>query len=204
MIEIEIKCKLTKEQEVKLLECATFIGEEHLTDVYYDSATYELSVKDFWLRARNGKFVLKMPATQSNLLSTQANAPKHEIEDESEIRTILNVPHKGSLVEDLEAVGFKPLYTLAKTRKKYSKEGFIIDLDHATFEQMAFDLCEIETMVERIEEVTQATEKLRIFVEKHGISIESVPGNLIALIKMVNPEHFRLLEQAQAERIKNR
>lgn len=204
MIEIEIKCRLTKEQEVKLLECATFIGEEHLTDVYYDLATYELSVKDFWLRTRNDKFVLKIPAAQSNLLNTQANTPKHEIEDESEIRKILNAPYNGSLVEDLKAVGIKPLYTLAKTRKKYTKEGFIIDIDHATCDQLAFDLCEIETIVERIDEVNQATEKLRIFVERHGISIESVPGNLIALIKVVNPEHFSLLEKAQAERIQNR
>ncbi len=62
MIEVEIKCKPTPEQMAALLKDATFVSEEHLTDIYYDSATYELSTKDFWLRTRNDKFVLKIPA----------------------------------------------------------------------------------------------------------------------------------------------
>lgn len=203
MIEVEIKCKLTPQQETELLNGATLISDEHLTDVYYDSATYELSLKDFWLRTRNNKFVLKIPAAACAPLSIQANTPKHELEDEQAIRQALNLPSEGTFAEALARAGYKPLYTLAKTRRKYSKEGFIIDIDHATFEHLTFDLCEIELMFEKSEDVKAATEKLIAFAQSHGITVESVPGNLIALIKVVNPEHYRLLEQAHAARIKS-
>ena len=199
MIEIEIKCKPTPEQIDSLLKDATFVSEEHLTDIYYDSVTYELSLKDFWLRTRNGKFVLKTPATTCKLLATQFNTPKHEIEDEQKIRTILNLALNGSLKQDLTLAGLNPLYTLTKTRKKYSKNGFIIDIDHATFEHLSFDLCEIEMMVEHPEEISQATQSLVAFAEQHGITIKPIQGNLIALIEKINPEHFALLKQERTK-----
>jgi predicted adenylyl cyclase CyaB len=200
MIEVEIKCKPTVEQKVALLEGATFLGEEQLTDVYYDSVQYELSVKDHWLRTRNGKFVLKIPAAACKLLEVQANTPKHEIEDEQEIRKVLKLSEQGSLEQALMTAGYNPLYTLAKRRKKYSKNGFIIDIDCATFGSLTFDLCEIETLIEKSEDANCATQKLIEFAECHGITLKPVLGNLIALIKAINPEHFELLEQARAKR----
>jgi len=203
MIEIEIKCKPTSEEEAILLKDATFLSEEHLTDIYYDSSTYELSVKDFWLRTRNDKFVLKTPASSIALLKTQANTPKHEIEDKQTIKKILNLANQHSLKEALKIAGYNPLYKLTKTRKKYSKEGFIIDIDNATFENYKFNLCEIETMVEAQEEIEKATQDLVNFAKRNGIEIKPIPGNLIALIKIVNPKHFAILEKAHTERIKN-
>lgn len=204
MIEVEIKCKPTAEQEIALLRGAMFLGEEQLTDVYYDSAKYELSVKDHWLRTRNGKFVLKIPAAACKLLEIQANTPKHEIEDEQEIRKVLNLLGEGSLEQVLMTAGYNPLYTLAKNRKKYSKNGFIIDIDHSTFGSLTFDLCEIETLIEKPEDVNYAMQKLIEFAEAHGIKLEPVLGNLIALIKTINPEHFEILENARAKRILNK
>lgn len=203
MIEIEIKCKLTPEEEAALLKDATFVSEEYLTDIYYESATYELSIKDFWLRTRNGKFVLKMPAATHSLLAVQANTPKHELEDEQEIRTVLKLSPLGTLKEALAQAGYNPMYTLSKTRKKYSKEGFVIDIDHAIFaEKITFDLCEIEVMVKTPEEIDDATQKLVAFAQRHGITIGNVPGKLIALIKITNPKHFEILEAARAKRSK--
>ncbi|MFH1253828.1 MAG: CYTH domain-containing protein [bacterium] len=203
MIEVEIKCKPTLEQEIALLQGATFLGEEHLIDVYYDSAQYELSVRDHWLRTRNGKFVLKIPAATCKLLEVQANTPKHEIEDEQEIRKVLKLSEQGSLEQSLMTAGYHPLYTLAKRRKKYSKNGFIIDIDHSTFGSLTFDLCEIETLIEKPEDVNYAMQKLIEFAEAHGIILEPVLGSLIALIKSINPEHFEIMEKARAIRVKN-
>lgn len=202
MIEVEIKCKPTPEQMATLLKDATFIIEEHLTDIYYDSTTYELSTQDFWLRTRNDKFVLKIPASTCPISAEQANIPKYEIEDEQEIRKALNLSDKGTFKEAIKFAGYNPLYTLSKTRKKYSKNGFIIDIDHATFETIAFDLCEIETLVEKPEKIKQATQKLITFAQNHGIILKPIPGNLIALIKIINPKHFEILEKARAKRSK--
>ena len=200
MIEVEIKCKPTTEQRAALLEGAAFLGEEQLTDVYYDSAQYELSVKDHWLRTRNDKFVLKIPAAACKLLEIQANTPKHEIEDEQEIRKVLKLSEQGSLQQALSVAGYNPLYTLTKTRKKYSKNCFIIDMDHITFGSLAFDLCEIETLIEKAEDVSCATQKLIEFAESHGIILEPVLGGLISLIKLINPIHFEMLEKVRANR----
>lgn len=65
---------------------------------------------------------------------------------------------------------------------------------------MTFDLCEIETLIEKPEDVNYATQKLIEFAEVHGIIIEPVLGSLIALIKTINPGHFEILEQARAKR----
>lgn len=202
MIEVEIKCKPTAEEKAALLKGAAFISEEYLTDIYYDSKSYELSLKDFWLRTRNDKFVLKVPAAACSLLATQANTPKHEIEDEQEIRTMLKLSSQGSLTQALSIAGYNPLYTLTKTRQKYTKSGFIIDIDHATFGDFTFDLCEIETMVQTPEEISLATQNLVAFAKQYGITLENIPGNLIALIKLVNPKHLELLEAARAKRLK--
>jgi adenylate cyclase class IV len=204
MIEVEIKCKPTPEEKAALLKYATLISEEQLTDIYYDSKSYELSLKDFWLRTRNNKFVLKIPATKPNeLLAKQSNTPKHEIEDEDKIRELLNLTNQEPLIQALACAGYTPLYTLTKTRNKYTKSGFIIDVDHATFENFTFDLVEIETMVQTPEEINQAMQALITFAQKHGITINAIPGNLIALIEKVNPEHSALLEKAYTKRIKD-
>ena len=206
MIEIEIKCKPTPEQQAALLNDATFVSEEQLTDVYYDSHTYELSTKDYWLRTRNGKFVLKIPAAAAcPVLAIQANTPKHELETEQEIRSALNLSANGVLPQALLQTGYKPLYTLTKVRKKYIVDEFTIDFDHATFETLpSFDLCEIEIMVEKAEEISGATQKLVAFAQRYGIALNAVPGNLIALIMATNPTHYEILEKARTERLQKK
>ncbi len=202
MIEIEIKCKPTPEQKAALLADATFVSEENLIDRYYDSAAYELTTKDFWLRTRNGKFMLKIPAANCSYLANQANTPKHELEDEQEIRKILNLSNQGTLEQAVINAGYKLLYTLEKTRQKHTKDVFIIDIDCATHGKIILELVELETMVEKPEEISEATEKLVNFAHQHGIEIEPIPGNLIALIKIINPEHLEILERARAKRSK--
>jgi predicted adenylyl cyclase CyaB len=204
MIEIEIKCKPTLEQKAALLSNAIFVSEKHITDIYYDSTAYELTIKDFWLRKRNGKFELKIPASSHPILASQANTPKHEIENEHEIRTALNLSTSDTLEQDLLQAGYKPLYTLTKTRTKYTCEEFVIDIDHATFETLTFDLCEIETMVESADDITTATEQLVAFAQRFGITLDAVPGNLIALIMAINPTHYEILERARTERLQKK
>lgn len=202
MIEVEIKCKPTPEQIAILLKDATFISKEYITDVYYDSSSYQLSLKDYWLRKRNDKFVLKIPATTNPLLAAQANTPKYELETDQEIRTALELSAAETLEQALQEKGYHALYKISKTRIKHTKEGIIIDIDHATFEALSFNLCELELIVEKPENVPAATQRLADFAQQHGITIGNVPGNLIALIQIINPNHYDLLETARAKRLK--
>lgn len=202
MIEVEIKCKPTPEQIEKLLNGATFLSKEYITDIYYDSSSYQLSLKDYWLRKRNNNFVLKIPASSSPLLKVQANTPKYELETDQEISAALGLSTTQPLEEVLAQNGYHALYTLSKTREKHKKEGIIIDIDHATFETYDFHLCELELIVEKPEEVPSATQRLADFAHQHGITIGNVPGNLIALIQIINPQHYEMLETARAARSK--
>jgi predicted adenylyl cyclase CyaB len=199
MIEVEIKCQLTPEQEATLLKDAAFMSEEHITDVYYDTPTYDLSIKDYWLRTRNGTFALKIPAPTTSTTAAQ----RYELDTEQDIRRELKLSTDIPLEQAIRNAGYKPLYTLQQHRRKYTKEGFTIDLDHATFENFSFDRCEIETLVKKPKDVDQATKTLIAFAHRHNITplpMDHHASKLATLIKMVNPHHFALLEKAHTRR----
>ncbi len=193
MIEVEIKCQPTPEQKAALLKDATFLGEEITTDIYYDLTNYALAAKDIWLRTRNGKFILKKPAEEK--------VSKHELEDEQEIRAELNLSPGGTLEEALRQAGYNPFFTFSKHRKKYTKEGIVIDLDCAEIEDVTLDLfCEFELMVEKPQQVEKATQKLINFAQRYGITIkEPVKADIMTFIKTVKPELFAVLQKAREQ-----
>jgi adenylate cyclase class IV len=199
MFEVELKFSLTATEQRHLLQGANFIGEEDFVDIYYDHSDYRLTTKDIWLRSRNGKFLLKTPLpTQSSLLKTQKNTPKKEIEEEVEILKYFNIEYSGhsnkfSLEDVLAENSIFPLYKFRNIRQKYNKQGFIIDLDRAIFEDFTYEVCEIELLVERDFEIDQALKKIEQFAEQHGIQIVSVEGRLIEYIRRKNPKHYQLL-----------
>lgn len=195
MIEIEIKYNLNTEQEKKLLSGAEFISEELHDDIYYDSFDYSLTTKDIWLRSRNGSFILKLPVvTQNQFLKNQNNTPKDEIEDEQKIREYLKLLNTGVLLQDLKAFGYLPIYKYKNIRKKYAKDGFIIDLDHADFGDFTYDVCEIELIVADNNEVDNSVKKIRDFASKHDLTVGQVDGKLIRYMKHINPKHFQMLQ----------
>lgn len=191
MIEVEIKFNPTQEQINALIKNANFISEEIINDVYYDSEKYELTLKDFWLRTRNNKFMLKTPAINENF---QLFHSMHELTDESSIRQALNLKSEQPLEYAIEKAGYKPLYKIINTRMKYTKDDITIDIDHANYGNFSYDLCELETLVESPEQIPQAKQKLQNFATNHGIEIKPTLGKLIYLIKQTNPKHYALLQ----------
>ena len=200
MIEIEVKCDPTPEQKALLLSNAVLVSEEILNDVYYDSLSYALSIRDLWLRKRNGNFTLKKPVPNSSALANQ----RYELETEEEIRRELDLPSHTTLEQEILNAGYTPLYTFTQYRKKYSKEGFIIDIDQLKFNSYCFDRCEIELLAEKPEDVAVATKMLIAFTKSYGIKIipvDAKKGKLATLIKLVNPEHFKILEKIKTNKI---
>ncbi|KKQ49279.1 MAG: Thiamine-triphosphatase [candidate division TM6 bacterium GW2011_GWF2_38_10] len=196
MIEVELKCFLSPEQEEVLIEDALFIGQEELCDVYYDLPHYELSLKDFWLRKRNGVFLLKTPAGGGEL---SVVARRNEYESHDDICRALELPLEGDLEQKLIKAGYQPLYTLFQMRRKYKKDDIAIDLDRVTFDGGSCERCELEILVERQEDVLSATERLVLFAQKYDLQplrLEDGAAKLIGLIKKINPEHYALLQEA--------
>jgi len=191
MIEVEIKFQPTAEQKKELLKDAIFVSEYIGTDIYYDTSGYDLTCKDFWLRSRDGKFELKKPV--------QINA-QHEIDNEDQIRAELNLSGEGSFQQALDQAGYKELYILTKSRKKYTKEGISLDFDTLTVGDKTLELfCEFEVMVEKPEQAEQAKQKLIDFARRHGITSKPIKGDMLTLIKTMNPEHYEAIQRAREQ-----
>lgn len=195
MIEVEVRFHLLEDKREYLLDSTSFVSEITFTDTYYDTQTYALSVQDVWLRTRDDKFMLKVPATHTSTFAFDKTSPMHEIEDETEIRNFLGIQTKLDIKQDIESHGYEPLYTFTSTRRKYKKNEFSIDIDHVDYKLFTYDICEVEIMVERPEQIQDALQKIHSFIAKHKITIQPIDGKLVYLIKRINPEHFNLLQK---------
>jgi thiamine-triphosphatase len=183
MIEVEIKVQVTDEQKKKLLEGATFISEKKFVDEYYDAFNFSLTINGYWLRKRDNQFEIKLPATADGSFNIKKNIPMQEITTESEIMQALKLQPAVSLDYALTQAGYSCLYRFSNLRKAYKKDGFIIDFDTADFGDLVYQTCEIETMVDSREQVTQAYERLYAFAATYGISPERVEGKIGYYIK---------------------
>lgn len=191
MIEVEIKVHVTDKQADKLIEGAQFISKKVLITEFYDSADYKLTTKGFWLRRRNGIFELKYPATQD-----KSHHIMHEIQDEQEIRRMLGLDMHGTLQEALTAAGIGVLYRFTNTRQTYTKDGITIDFDRANFGDLVYNICEIETLVESVDQTQQALDLLHAFAKRYGISTERVEGKLEHYIRIKHPDHHYAILQS--------
>ncbi|MFA5945816.1 MAG: CYTH domain-containing protein [Patescibacteria group bacterium] len=190
MIEVEKKFLLSESDEARLLEGAEFLSEKSFTDIYYDRADYALSVQDKWLRARDGKFELKVAISSS----TERLVDQYdELEDEAKIREALHLDVVGSFIEDIARAGYSPFCTCKTTRRKYSKDGFIIDLDSVDFGDFTYKIGEIELMVDEKSQIDGAIEKIFAFAKEHGLAIAPVRGKVREYLERKRPEHYQAL-----------
>ena len=191
MIEVEKKFVLTTDNLTKLTKGAKFVGEKSFTDSYYDTVDYALSLKDHWLRDRNSKWELKVPYNNNIPKGKRVSDQYKEIENEKEISTQLGFDLEKPLVESLEVNGYKPFATISTHRKKYSKDGFAIDVDSASY---GYGIIEIELMVEKESEMEGATKKILEFARSLGLSEGVIRGKISEYLFRFNPaDHAKLL-----------
>lgn len=188
MIEVEKKLKITTEQEKSLITDAEFIEEQKLVNSYYDNKEYSLTKKDLWLRDRNGRFEMKIP------IAANHTGQYEELENDDDIKKILNFPEEINLRQELEKRGYFPFYSCLTIRRKYRKEGFSIDLDLTYFnEKTSYEIAEIELLVNKKEEVAEAIAKIKKFAAQNGIPYDRAPGKIIEFLKRYRPEHYEAL-----------
>jgi adenylate cyclase class IV len=196
MIEIEYKFKLTPKQKEALLQEAIFCEEQRLTDCYYEKKDYSLSLKDVWLRKRNGVFNLKIPQMQQDnggTFQVQHNVPKQEIYDEEAIKKALDLRLDLPLEEGLANKGIVPLHTFHTIRRKYRKHGITIDMDLAFGGEFEYELCELEIEVPSSDKIQGAINQLEDVMKLYDLTIQPINGKLIELIRLKDPYHYQLL-----------
>lgn len=185
--EVEKKFVLNKGQKEKLLEGAEFLSEKKFTDTYFDNDEFSLGLSDMWLRKRDQQFNLKIPMREKK---EELINKYHEVEGELAIREIFAIPIVSDFEKDLESFGHKPFCVFQTTRRKYVKEGFIIDLDEADFGDWHYELAEIELLVESKEKMKEAEEKIYEFAERHNLEIKHVNGKLLEFIRRKIPKFY--------------
>ncbi|EKE11943.1 MAG: thiamine triphosphatase-like protein [uncultured bacterium] len=193
MFEVEKKFILNEKQKEALLDGAQFLGGKVFTDAYYDNEQFSLGLSDMWLRKRDDEFNLKIPMREKE---GEMINKYHEIEGEMAIREIFAIPIISDFEQDLESFGHLPFCKFETTRKKYAKEGFVIDLDLADFGDWKYGLAEIELVVELKEDMKEAEEKIYEFARRHELEIKHVNGKLVEFFKRKMPEQYEILKKA--------
>ncbi len=192
MIEVERKFQITEEGKRALTDGAEFVSEKIMTDTYYDTADLQLTTKDRWLRLRDGKWELKEPLHALGF-SKRAADQYRELTTEGEIRAALRLPAGNDLGADLAKTGYEPFATIKTIRRKYKKEGFVIDLDVMDF---GYEIGEIELMVQSESDMLGAVDRIRGFAQKHGLELLPVRGKVLEFILRFRLNHYQSLEKA--------
>eukprot|EP00904_Undaria_pinnatifida_P010181 jgi/Undpi1/6293/HiC_scaffold_20.g08777.m2 len=191
-------------EESLLAQGGKFVGEQVFTDVYWDTQRCGLTERDWWLRARAGRWELKMPAGD---VGEEATAYK-EITLASEIARELQVAGFLSASEArdidtlcldegvLEAAGFEAFASFRTNREKYSLDRFSVDIDRASF---GHQVVEIEQMSSpKMADIESARDSIAALArslgaQREGASGRSVQGKLKEYIIRNCPKQLDIL-----------
>lgn len=186
MIEVEKKFLIDKSELSGLLEGAEFVSEKKITDVYWDTSDHSLTTKDLWLRLREGRFELKVPTLEGGKRLVDQY---EELDSDDQITSKLNL-EAGDLEKILKGAGYNPFASITTLRKKYKKEGFIIDVDEVDF---GYNIVEVELMVSDKSEISDAINKIFSFANSYGLKVGQVRGKIVEYIKRNRQEHYKAL-----------
>lgn len=192
MIEVEKKYPLDTGDRERITKGRMPFKTVTLVDTYYDDDDFSISTKDRWLRKRNGTFELKVPLHSASAMERDADQ-FDEIEDEDGIRKFFNIARYGSLDEDIANAGYRPFGTIVTTREKYRINDLTLDVDSIDY---GYELCEIESMVERPEDMDRAIEKIRSCAHMLGLVERPLKGKVFEFINRTNPKHYQALVDA--------
>lgn len=191
MIEVEKKFTPTAEQQEALLEGAEFVSKKTMHDRYYDRG-YELSVKSFWLRNRDGRWELKVPMREMNGKRNSVEL-YDELEDDASIITKLDLPLSELTDEAMAKEGYVPYAEYQTTRETYTKEGFTITIDSTSF---GYDQCEIELLIEDAGKAEAAADRIIVFATEQGLDTGFTLGKVEMYLKGHDMDRYLAMQEA--------
>lgn len=200
MIEVEAKFVLSPTTKAALLQDAKLIGKTEFIVEFWDNNSWQLGLKNYALKRKNGRFELKVPAAKSD--SSSFTSIMNELSNETDIANALTIPLRESLESSLQACNYFPRATIHTIRTTYHKEGFILDLDEADFPLLKdnstyhYAIAEIELQVTSPTETAEAHKKIGVFAERHGITLSNTRGKHLEFIFHNYPEHYQNLIKA--------
>lgn len=191
MIEVEKKFVLTFEEQKRLLADARLESEQSIADTYYDTSEYALLKSDRILRIRDGQPNLKIALAKRD---AHFVARYHEVEDERRIRILLGLQSSGAFAQALIAAGFQSFYSVITRRKTFRDAGFRIDVDRADYaDGTTYELCEIELLVESVEQSEEAAKKIAEHAKGKNIPLAPARGKLLNYLFKTKPDVYAMI-----------
>ncbi len=197
MLEIEKKFLLTALQKERLLDGAEELGGKTVVDSYFDTDSYNLTTRDYWLRNRNGIYELKAPLKSRS--SVDATNRYYEITDLSEIAKELDLAESDDFETSLSLAGVKRFMSCRTDRNSYKKDEFHIDIDQATYPDSEFEygVAEIELIVQTEVEADDAEQRIIEFAQSFDLPVDQIVlGKVAAYLKSEKPDHHEALVTA--------
>lgn len=195
MLEVEAKFNFNPEQKVHLIAGATFIKHVTNHDIYYDLVDYSLTLKDWWLRNRNGKWELKIsrPSQERNWLKRKVDQ-YDEIENDQEILQRLNIDGEILNEEILTKYGYGVCCDITTERDCYKQGEFTIVFDEMDF---GLKIGECELMVDDHEQGDVAQKMIEKFLANYDMTADAHgAGKVVAYLEKFKPHHYRALVNA--------
>ena len=184
--EVEKRFQPTEDQLKKILKGAEYLGEEINHDIYYDYPDYRfLKNEDKKFRTRNGIFELKI------ILSSGVS---QEINDEESIKKYFET---NLSLKDFTEKSLKSFMEYKVFRKKYQKDGFIIDLDRTDF---GYEVCEIEKLVSDKDKVYRIQAEINKFAVHNGLSLKEVESKRKVYLKKIKPEIYKKIYEVNKKK----
>ncbi|MFW5921704.1 MAG: class IV adenylate cyclase [Halodesulfurarchaeum sp.] len=165
MYEVEVKVRAAHETVRQELESAgaTPLGTVDQRDVYFDAPHRDFAARDEALRLRE-----ETDAEGTTAVLTY-KGPKLDRESKTRREHETAVGSPGALKEALEALGFEPAATVAKTRERFDLDGFTVVLDSV---EGLGEFVEVETTATG-ESVEQAKNAVSDTLERLGLDPEN-------------------------------
>ncbi len=163
MIEVEIKARVDDPKYIErtiIALGASPIGIENQADTYYNSSSYDFERTDEALRIRSqdSKYFLTYKGPKMDSISKTRKEFEVEIHDASIMGDILS------------SLGFSPVATIVKKRKRYRIGDFFIALDNV---RSLGDFIEVEIALRDSKNCEEKVESIFRFIDKLGINRES-------------------------------
>lgn len=193
MIEVEKRFRFDPKDKARLIEGAWFEKGTEFVDLYFDTAGYHLTSKDWWLRRREGKLELKVPAGEVMVAERTTNRYR-ELTTEDEIRALLGLPKNLGLPHEIYMAGIRPFAIITTRRETWIRDGFTLDFDEADFGYAVF---EVQLMVERDEDIADAERRIQEFAARSGLeTANGHRGKVVEYLFRFRQEHYVALARA--------
>ncbi|XP_032094374.1 thiamine-triphosphatase isoform X2 [Thamnophis elegans] len=98
----------------------------------------------------------------------------------------------------VEELGLEMFASFVTTRHKYRVGDLHVDLDEADF---GYAVGEVETMVQRLEDIPGALEKIQKFCRQLGLEeTPAIPGKMLVYLHRFRPTHYQALMESRIVR----